>query len=73
MSARAGRVLPVLLLSLCLSAASVQGQGASQDAFFIQYMERRLVQLEVSAAKNSDLLLLSPDANPALLFKESNM
>lgn len=73
MSARAGRVLPVLLLSLCLSAASVQGQGASQESFFIQYMERRLVQLEVSAAENSDLLLLSLDANPALLFKGSNM
>lgn len=46
MSGGAGSVLPVLLLSLCLSAASVQGQGASQDAFVIQYMERRLVQLE---------------------------
>lgn len=50
MSGRAGGVLPVLFLSLCLSAGSVRGQGASQDSFIIQYMERRLVQLEVSAS-----------------------
>lgn len=50
MSGRAGRVLPVLLLSLCLSAGSVQSQGSSQHDFIIQYMERRLVQLEVSAS-----------------------
>ncbi|XP_070763828.1 olfactomedin-like protein 3A [Enoplosus armatus] len=41
-----GRVLPVLLLSLYLTVGSVQGQGSSQDAFIIQYLERRLAQME---------------------------
>lgn len=50
MSGQASRVIPALLLSLCLSAGSVQGQGSSQDSFLIQYMERRLVQLEVSVS-----------------------
>lgn len=43
-----GRMLPVLLCSLCLTVGSVLSQGSSQDAFIIQYMERRLVQMEVS-------------------------
>lgn len=43
-----GRMLPVLLFSLCLTVGSVLSQGSSQDAFLIQYMERRLVQMEVS-------------------------
>ena len=42
-----GRVLPILLLSLCLTVGSVQSQGSPQDAFIIQYMERRLAQMEV--------------------------
>lgn len=63
-----GKLLPVLLLSLCLSAASVQGQGASQDAFIIQYMERRLVQLEVSASDILSLMLLLNLVSPALLY-----
>ncbi|XP_023262782.1 olfactomedin-like protein 3A [Seriola lalandi dorsalis] len=41
-----GRVVPALLLSLCLTVASVQSQGSSQDAFIIQYLERRLAQME---------------------------
>ncbi|XP_041795435.1 olfactomedin-like protein 1 [Chelmon rostratus] len=41
-----GRVLPVLLLSLYLTVGSVQSQGSPQDAFIIQYMERRLAQME---------------------------
>ncbi|KAM9351668.1 olfactomedin-like protein 3 [Symphorus nematophorus] len=41
-----GRVLPVLLLSLSLTLGSVQSQGSAQDAFIIQYMERRLAQME---------------------------
>ncbi|KAE8295851.1 Olfactomedin-like protein 1 Precursor [Larimichthys crocea] len=41
-----GRLLPVLLLSLCLAVGSVQSQGSSQDAFIIQYLERRLSQME---------------------------
>lgn len=36
----------VLLLLLSVSVASVQSQGSSQDAFIIQYLERRLVQME---------------------------
>ncbi|XP_038550450.1 olfactomedin-like protein 3A [Micropterus salmoides] len=40
------RVLPVLLLSLSLTVGSVQSQGSSQDAFIIQYLERRLAQIE---------------------------
>lgn len=39
-------MLSVLLLSLCLTVGSVQSQGSSQDAFIIQYMERRLAQIE---------------------------
>ncbi|XP_029290080.1 olfactomedin-like protein 3A [Cottoperca gobio] len=41
-----GRVVLVLLLSLYLTVASVQSQGSSQDAFIIQYLERRLSQME---------------------------
>ncbi|KAI3371680.1 hypothetical protein L3Q82_024245 [Scortum barcoo] len=40
------RMLSVLLLSLCLTVGSVQSQGSSQDAFIIQYLERRLAQIE---------------------------
>ncbi|XP_023201750.1 olfactomedin-like protein 3A [Xiphophorus maculatus] len=36
----------LLLLSLGLTLGSVQSQGSSQDAFIIQYLERRLVQME---------------------------
>ncbi|MEQ2296501.1 hypothetical protein AMECASPLE_025443 [Ameca splendens] len=36
----------LFLLSLCLTLESVQSQGSSQDAFIIQYLERRLVQME---------------------------
>nr|XP_046251304.1 olfactomedin-like protein 3A [Scatophagus argus] len=39
-------VLPVLVLSLCLTVDSVHSQGSSQDAFIIQYLERRLAQVE---------------------------
>ncbi|XP_049928074.1 olfactomedin-like protein 3A [Epinephelus moara] len=41
-----GRGVPVLLLSLYLTVGSVQSQGSSQDAFIIQYLERRLSQME---------------------------
>ncbi|KAM8750753.1 olfactomedin-like protein 3 [Acanthopagrus schlegelii] len=41
-----GKLLPVLLLALHLTAGSVQSQGSSQDAFIIQYLERRLAQME---------------------------
>ncbi|XP_069571303.1 olfactomedin-like protein 3 [Brachyistius frenatus] len=41
-----GRVVPVFLLSLCLTVGSVQSQGSSQDTFIIQYLERRLAQME---------------------------
>ncbi|XP_069018689.1 olfactomedin-like protein 3 [Embiotoca jacksoni] len=41
-----GRVVPVFLLSLCLTVGSVQSQGSSQDTFMIQYLERRLAQME---------------------------
>ncbi|XP_062277075.1 olfactomedin-like protein 3A [Scomber scombrus] len=41
-----GRVVPAVLLSLCLTVASVQSQGSQQDAFIIQYLERRLAQIE---------------------------
>ncbi|KAF7663201.1 hypothetical protein LDENG_00216550 [Lucifuga dentata] len=41
-----GRVGPVLLLCLSLTVGSVQSQSSSQDAFIIQYMERRLAQME---------------------------
>ncbi|XP_051807824.1 olfactomedin-like protein 3 [Acanthochromis polyacanthus] len=36
----------LLLLLFSVSVASVQSQGSSQDAFIIQYLERRLVQME---------------------------
>ncbi|XP_008286713.1 olfactomedin-like protein 3 [Stegastes partitus] len=36
----------LLLLLFSLSAAPVRGQGSSQDAFIIQYLERRLAQME---------------------------
>ncbi|XP_030280785.1 olfactomedin-like protein 3 [Sparus aurata] len=41
-----GKLLPVLLLALHLTAGSVRSQGSSQDAFIIQYLERRLAQME---------------------------
>nr|XP_015820720.2 olfactomedin-like protein 1 [Nothobranchius furzeri] len=41
-----GRATPLFLLFLCLTLGSVQNQGSSQDAFIIQYLERRLVQME---------------------------
>ncbi|XP_031731523.1 olfactomedin-like protein 3A [Anarrhichthys ocellatus] len=41
-----GRLVLVLLLCLYLTVGSVQGQGSSQDAFIIQYLERRLSQME---------------------------
>lgn len=40
------RAVPVLLLCVCLTVGSVQGQGSSQDTFIIQYLERRLSQME---------------------------
>lgn len=42
-----GRLLLVLLLCLCVTVDSVQSQGSSQDAFIIQYLDRRLSQMEV--------------------------
>ncbi|XP_054632764.1 olfactomedin-like protein 3 [Dunckerocampus dactyliophorus] len=41
-----GREFLVLLLYLCLTVTSVKSQGFSQDAFIIQYLERRLTQME---------------------------
>lgn len=41
-----GKGLPVFLLSLYLTLGSVRGQGSSQDSFIIQYLERRLAQME---------------------------
>lgn len=41
------RVVPLLVLCMCLTVGSVQSQG-SQDAFIIQYLERRLAQMEVN-------------------------
>ncbi|XP_073328485.1 olfactomedin-like protein 3A [Pagrus major] len=41
-----GKLLPVLLLALYLAVGSVQSQGSPQDAFIIQYLERRLAQME---------------------------
>uniref|UniRef100_UPI0037E7C252 olfactomedin-like protein 1 n=1 Tax=Semicossyphus pulcher TaxID=241346 RepID=UPI0037E7C252 len=41
-----GRVLPVLFLSLYMTVASVWSQGSSQDTFILQYLERRLAQME---------------------------
>lgn len=70
MSGLAGGVLPVLLLSLCLSAGSVQGQGAAQDAFIIQYMERRLVQLEVSASGILCLNTLAVSESCTFIYEE---
>lgn len=46
-----GRLAPLLVLSLCLVVGSVHSQGSPQDAFIIQYMERRLIQMEVSYCK----------------------
>ncbi|XP_061825778.1 olfactomedin-like protein 3 [Nerophis lumbriciformis] len=45
MSGREFLVL-VLLLCLCLTVSSVKSQGFPQDAFLIQYLERRLTQME---------------------------
>ncbi|XP_071770974.1 olfactomedin-like protein 3 [Centroberyx gerrardi] len=41
-----GSVVPVLLLSLSLTVGSVQSQSSTQDTFIIQYLERRLAQME---------------------------
>ncbi|XP_013888356.1 olfactomedin-like protein 3A [Austrofundulus limnaeus] len=41
-----GGTIPLLLVCLCLMFGSVQNQGSSQDAFIIQYLERRLAQME---------------------------
>ncbi|XP_071378804.1 olfactomedin-like protein 3 [Centroberyx affinis] len=41
-----GSVIPVLLLSLSLTVGSVQSQSSTQDTFIIQYLERRLAQME---------------------------
>ncbi|XP_008309526.1 olfactomedin-like protein 3 [Cynoglossus semilaevis] len=41
-----GPAVVVLLLSLLLTLTAVQAQGSSQDSFIIQYLERRLVQIE---------------------------
>ncbi|XP_061773370.1 olfactomedin-like protein 3 isoform X3 [Nerophis ophidion] len=45
MSGREFLVL-VLLLCLCLNGSSVKSQGFPQDGFLIQYLERRLTQME---------------------------
>uniref|UniRef100_A0A3Q0QQ78 Olfactomedin-like domain-containing protein n=1 Tax=Amphilophus citrinellus TaxID=61819 RepID=A0A3Q0QQ78_AMPCI len=52
-------VLPLFLFSLCLTVGSVQSQGSSQDAFIIQYLERRLTQMEVIHEINRVLLCRS--------------
>lgn len=39
-------ILPLFLVSLCLIVGSVRSQSSSQDAFIIQYLERRLAQME---------------------------
>ncbi|XP_049580325.1 olfactomedin-like protein 3A [Syngnathus scovelli] len=36
----------VFLLCLCLKVSTVKSQGSPQDAFLLQYLERRLVQIE---------------------------
>ncbi|XP_041651865.1 olfactomedin-like protein 3 [Cheilinus undulatus] len=41
-----GRVLPILFFCICLNVGSVLSQGSSQDAFILQYLERRLALLE---------------------------
>ncbi|KAM9854150.1 olfactomedin-like protein 3 isoform 2-T3 [Aulostomus maculatus] len=41
-----GREVPALLLFLCLTVSSVWSQGSPQDNFIIQYLERRLAQVE---------------------------
>ncbi|XP_034389853.1 olfactomedin-like protein 3A [Cyclopterus lumpus] len=41
-----GRLVLVLPLCLYLTVGSVQSQGSSQDAFIIQYLERRMSQME---------------------------
>lgn len=40
------RVHSLFFLCLCLTAGSVWSQGSSQDAFILQYLERRLAQVE---------------------------
>lgn len=40
--------MPLLLLCMILTVGSVQSQGSPQDAFIIQYLERRLAQMEVN-------------------------
>ena len=46
-----GLVLPILLLPLTRPGL-VRGQSSPQDAFMIQYFERRLTQLEVRCARD---------------------
>ncbi|KAM7413994.1 hypothetical protein PAMA_019016 [Pampus argenteus] len=41
-----GRVVSVFLLTLCLTVTSVESQGSPPDTFIIQYLERRLAQVE---------------------------
>lgn len=41
-------VNPLVLYSLCLIVGSVWSQSSTHDAFIIQYLERRLLQMEVS-------------------------
>ncbi|KAM7396251.1 hypothetical protein PAMP_019308 [Pampus punctatissimus] len=41
-----GRVVSVFLLTLCLTVTLVQSQGSPPDTFIIQYLERRLAQME---------------------------
>ncbi|XP_034033102.1 olfactomedin-like protein 3 [Thalassophryne amazonica] len=39
-------VIPVFLVALVLNVGPARSQGSSQDTFIIQYLERRLVQME---------------------------
>ncbi|XP_060892791.1 olfactomedin-like protein 3 [Labrus mixtus] len=40
------KVLPILFVSLCLTVGSIWSQGSSHDNFILQYLERRLAQME---------------------------
>jgi len=65
-----GRLVLVLPLCLYLAVGLVQSQGSSQDAFIIQYLERRLFQIEVrfsmNAASARVITFLVRNANPTL-------
>lgn len=41
-----GKLVPLLVAYLCLNVVSVKSQGSPQDTFIIQYLERRLAQIE---------------------------